>query len=316
MPAGCRVSSPFAPPSIDRNYVLSKCNFFVEVQLWPLASRLRPERWLENFLPGEQDYAVHLLNGFMFFSDHLTNEMFDATFRSISRFVRGRSNTLVSAQTAWRSFLERVLVTYVRGESPNPTDSGLLFARKSRQVIGIEESRIMEPEGVLSELLRQGPRPVVFVDDFVGTGDQFLATWRRKVSLPGGSSMSFESYSSVQKGEFYYCPLLCTQTGGDRLSRECSEVQMIAAHVVSQRYSVFAADSIIWPDSLRPTATDFVRTASKRAGIPDTGGVAVDDWMGYKGLGLALAFAHSVPDATIPLFYWEDNGWNPLIRRT
>jgi hypothetical protein len=50
--------------------------------------------------------------------------------------------------------------------------------------------------------------------------------------------------------------------------------------------------------------------------MPDTDGAVVNDWQGFHKLGLALAFQHCVPDATLPLFYWEHNEWHPLIRRT
>jgi len=57
----------------------------------------------------------------------------------------------------------------------------------------------------------------------------------------------------------------------------------------------------------------FWRVPATRAGIPDTGGV--NDWRGFHRLGLCLALHHKTPDATIPLLYWNQNGWQPLVRR-
>jgi hypothetical protein len=59
-----------------------------------------------------------------------------------------------------------------------------------------------------------------------------------------------------------------------------------------------------------------VKAVSARIGIPDSGGAVVNDWQGFHCLGLSLAFYDSVPDATLPIFYWEENGWNPLIKKT
>ncbi|MGI4789714.1 MAG: phosphoribosyltransferase-like protein [Janthinobacterium lividum] len=71
----------------------------------------------------------------------------------------------------------------------------------------------------------------------------------------------------------------------------------------------------MWPDHLRTSALDFLEKVSHRVGIYDTHG-GVNDWQGFNKLGLSLGFEHSVPDATLPIFYWEQNGWKPLLRRT
>lgn len=90
----------------------------------------------------------------------------------------------------------------------------------------------------------------------------------------------------------------------------CTRVKVSAAHLLPPTYSAIAPDSILWPASLRNDGIRFIERASARAGIPD------EDWRGYAGLGLALAFDHyTTPDATLPLFYWEQNGWTPLVHR-
>src|SRR5262249_49893615 len=61
--------------------------------------------------------------------------------------------------------------------------------------------------------------------------------------------------------------------------------------------------SLLRPDGLRAKSARFVEESSDRARIP-----AGKRW-GYANLGLALAFQHGVPDATLPILWWEDNGW-------
>ena len=62
----------------------------------------------------------------------------------------------------------------------------------------------------------------------------------------------------------------------------------------------------------KPGAHEFLFEASRRAGIVDELG---SNWAGFENLALPLAFFHCVPDATLPLYFWERNGWSPLIRR-
>ncbi len=168
----------------------------------------------------------------------------------------------------------------------------------------------MTPEKTLEELLTRGPRPVVFVDDFVGTGRQFVATWNRRVFVGGNVTLSFGNVASTVRGaNFYYCPLICSQAGYQVIRREVPQVTIVPAHLLSERYSALHPHSVLWPDALRPGAISFVRNASLRAGIPES------KWRGFGENGLALAFSHCVPDATMPIFYWEQDGWNPLIQR-
>ena len=84
-------------------------------------------------------------------------------------------------------------------------------------------------------------------------------------------------------------------------------------HEIDERYSLVSPDSILWPDSLKADAMEFMRKASERAAIiPD----CKFGWKGFHDLALAIAFGHGVPDATLPLFYWDRPDWHPLIRRT
>jgi hypothetical protein len=299
--------APFlARPPLTTQDVLSKTDYFVDVQSWPLHSELDPAAWLENFVDSEKQHAIYLLNAFMYFSPTLVNRMFMAAFQSLSTGLYTPGDSFLNLQAKWRVFVDTVTITYVTGEIPNPTDSGLSFARKARQEIGIDEARIMAPDDAVRLLVRR-PGPVVFVDDFVGSGNQFITTWQRQVRLPTGSYVSFERLCAIQGAAFYYCPLLCTEYGYQRLRAACSAVQINPAHILSHRYSALATDSVIWPPHLQPTAVNFVREASSRAGI--------SDWQGFHGLGLAVALGDTVPDATLPIFYSKENGWRPLMER-
>ena len=46
---------------------------------------------------------------------------------------------------------------------------------------------------------------MVFVDDFLGTGSQFLKSWRREYDLSDGSVRSFDSLAGSTP-EMYYIP--------------------------------------------------------------------------------------------------------------
>ena len=111
-----------------------------------------------------------------------------------------------------------------------------------------------------------------------------------------------------------YTPLVSTSYGISCLEEMCASLEIRAAHEIDERYSLASPDSILWPDSLKPDAMEFMCKASERAG-PSFRSCKFG-WKGFHDLALAIAFGHGVPDATLPLFYWESPDWHPLIRRT
>ncbi|HEY7061867.1 MAG TPA: hypothetical protein VII06_10325 [Chloroflexota bacterium] len=306
---------PAAPARVTKEFVLTKCRYFTAMQLWPTQADLDPESWLTNFQPEEEEHAVHLLNSFLYFSAPLLDRVFATAIQTLSSRVTNRGDPLLSCQSDWRAFFDRLLLTYVTGEQPNPTDSGQYFARKARQLLSIPEERILDPPDVLHALLTTGPRPILFVDDFAGSGNQFVRTWQRSYPV-GNMKISFADLSKQRGTSFFYCPAFSTVRAQAAITKLAPQVTLHPGHILPEVYNALAPDSILWPPHLLPTARDFVRQASLRAGLPDTNGHHVNDWQGFARLGLAIAFAHSVPDATLPIIYWADNGWRPLIRRT
>ncbi len=292
--------------------VLSKLQFLADIHIWPLRTHLNPHRWLDNFRPTERPYAVNILNVFLYLSNPIVDTIFRATVHAMSAALTSQATSLANAKALWRRYLSSVKVTYVEGEQPNPTDSGLLFARKARQVLNIPQTQIANPRDALNELVQSPKTPIMFVDDFVGSGNQMVATWHRKYQLASGYETSFSEVSHADT-HLVYVPLVATRTGLAALNTSCPQLMTRPAYSLDSRYSLLSDDSVLWPTNLRENAADVLYHVSRRAGIVDS----LDySWRGFHDLALALAFEHSVPDATLPLIYWEKNGWKPLIRKT
>ena len=62
-------------------------------------------------------------------------------------------------------------------------------------------------------------------------------------------------------------------------------------------------------------AKNLIERKSIELKIPFTGGADVIDVQGYHKQGLALGFAHGMPDACPPIFYWETKEWKPLMNK-
>lgn len=305
------------PPtsSSSRNGRLRQCiaraDTLVDLGVFPGVAQLDVRGWLSNFDDSEIEYAACLLDAFCYYAEPLVDALFRAAVAGFSARVSAQSPSLADAKQRWRSFLAEVVVTYVEGETPNVTDSGRLFARKARQIIGIAQEQIVEPARALS-ILQSDPRtPVLFVDDFVGSGNQMVTTWTREYQLTGGGRGTF--IDLVADGaRVMYAPLVAAQSGIDAIASECPRLRLGACHIVDERFSLTNPNCIYFPAELSPDAARVIHGASVRAGIVGSSEIP---WDGHDNLALSLAFSHSTPDATIPLYYWKQNGWKPLVNR-
>lgn len=291
-----------SPAALDE-----RCTAFVQLQAWPLLERLDWQGWLSNFSIGDEPfYARCLLEAFIYFSAVHSEALLRAAFHALSRDVCSRESDPGARTTLWRNFLDRVVLTYVEGEQPSPTDSGLAFARRGRIILGIPQDRIVAPARALELLERDRNLPVVFLDDFVGSGKQFEKTWARPYT---GAGDSFASLASQASTPIWYVPLLATQYGLNRLGPLAPGAKICPAHTITDRYSALSDVSLIWPVHLVNEGRDFVESSSQRAGYPSS-----ECW-GFHRLGLCIGIIDSIPDSSLPLFYSERNGWRPLIAR-
>lgn len=307
------LESPRLPAQrIPDRLVLSKLDFLADIQLWPIRAHLDPYRWLENFRATERPYALNILNVFLYLSHPIMDAMFRATVHSLSANLSVQAPSLANAKALWNRYLSTVNVTYVQGEQPRPTDSGLVFARKARQVLNISEDQITEPRRALRNLVHSASTPIMFVDDFVGSGNQMVETWRRKYPVDSGYETSFSDVAH-RDTNVVYVPLVATQSGLAALNEHCPHLTVRPAHTIDSHYSLLSAHSVLWPDELRHDAADVIYNASIRAGIVEN---YTYGWKGFHDLALAIAFEHSIPDATLPIIFWEGNGWYPLRRKT
>lgn len=301
-------------PEVTKEVILQRCKFYMDVQLWPLHGKITPDLWLSNFTEAELPYAVQLLSFFLFMSEDIIDNLLVAAFQKLSREIVKSAATYEEGVRKWEDFCAAALITWIPGETPNFSDSGIMFVRKARQILGIQERNIVSPEEAIALINAGSTQPVVFFDDFVGSGEQCITAWSRR--YPTLRDASFQDLATLQPSQFYYCPLICTKYGYDRICGNCSNLNLNPTHVIGESYNVLSPASGFWPAAMRDDAPEVIKAASLRAGLPDTGGAVVNDWQGFHCLGLAIGFWNGVPDATLPIFYWEQNGWKPLMRRT
>lgn len=286
----------------------SQCEFFYNLGLWAGLPPSQVEQWLSNFQSAELPFAEALVESLVYINGDMVERLFSSAFHNLSGRIGG-SGDYATRQAAWQRFRDEVVVTHVTGETPNPSDSGYTFARLARRAWSIDESHILGPDQALRDQLTNSPAPLIFVDDFCGSGQQFLRTWQRPVPV-GTGLHSFESAAAQGLlGDIFYCLPVITQYALERLEREAPGVIVQPAHVLPSEYGGGHAASLLFPDYLLAGKDQFLLDVTLRAFGPDM------PPLGFHDLGLAVAFQDSTPDACLPMLWKDVAGWDALVPR-
>ena len=290
---------------------LEKYRFFQEVQLWPYSRDLNYESWLKNFTDGEeQEIASRILNFFVYIPEQLVNQLLVSVFSKCGAYFKRVDESWVH-----KSFKDNCWYSFIPGESPNPTDSGNFFSRKLRDVIGIPEDRILDFSNLILKLETSiSYENVILVDDFVGSGAQCDNAWNKQ--RYGKNLSTLSEIANAGGHHIIYAPLLMNYMGYDRIKRKCNSLELAYIHKLGPEYNLFSKECPCWEsnEKLYRKGIDLILRKSEEIGIKSSFGCSVIDIKGFGCQGLALAFAHGMPDACPPFFYWTQN-WIPLIKK-
>jgi hypothetical protein len=288
------------------NDVLARCEALKRAGMWLSEPAMRPRAWIENFEDADKKVAAQLLERFVFYNQRLTDSLLVASFNSIADGL-SKGPSAPSRDCLLRA-LSNAIFTPVSGETPNPTDSGNFLCRLTRQILKVDEAQIKATPAAL--VAAAGGSPIVFVDDFIGSGDQFLSTWR-----DSSTGTSFEAIHSKTGFCAIYVSLVGIDTGIARIATEAPTVAVCVAHSVDKRGTLWGI-KISNPLLYQQIETILFKYALRLKPLDSY--MNQDNYLayGYKTRGLFFAFEHSVPDATLPIFWCRGtDNWEPLIER-
>lgn len=244
-----------------------------------------------------------MLDNFIYYNAEHTDALLKAAYHSISTIISEKSVAEI---------LDDSVFTIVTGENPNLTDSGHHFIRRLRQLFHIPESKIVNYEEAL-EQAKLG-KNVIFIDDFVGSGEQFCSTWKRSL---GDSETSFEELCNSENILCFYVTLIATEKGLDRIKELAPNLKVVTAHVLTPSSAI---DGISQRKVTQLGLELFLAKYSAKL-LPQEVHIAENSeflMRGYRNIGALIGFEHGVPDATLPIFWSPgvDDSWMPLILRS
>lgn len=289
----------------------SKYQYFRDVQLWPIKAELDYEGWLSNFKDEtEQDIAIKILDFFVYFPDLMVDKMLQTVVGQC-----GYNFRKIDPSWSYDSFYTRCIYSFIPGETSNPTDSGFLFMRKLRDKLGISQSKTIDYRTLLDNLDNEPiPQYVILVDDFVGAGAQCDHAWN---SIPSRRGKTLSQIVQEKKHHIIYAPLIMNMMGYERINNECKGLELQFVHTLSDEYNLFSEKCLCWENDIGKyrKGLQMITEKSRILGIPMSNPSMDIYYKGFGAQGLAIAFSHGIPDASIPLFYWDREGWIPLIKK-
>jgi hypothetical protein len=299
--------------------VIEKCDYFVDFGLWPTSRKIDYLSWLNNFSDLEKYYALILLSKFIYVNDDICNENFKDSFIKAGQiYINIKEKYNVEEQ--WKWFFENCIVCPVRGERPSLADSGYTYIQKTRNLLGIKEGQFMEPDEALrntykSFLYQEEYKPIIFVDDFIGSGSQFYSMWTKVHNMFNIEEHSFLTLAAeINYKNFFYCCVIGTSNGIKKLKKYCPKVNFCVSQEIDMRSSIFENNSEIWRGKEKAEGIKMLQNKCNLYNMPDTGGVDEYDWKGFDEQGLLIGIREKAPDATIAAIRWDKFNWIPLIK--
>ncbi|MBS0317634.1 MAG: hypothetical protein JSR49_10975 [Proteobacteria bacterium] len=269
---------------------------------------IRLNNWLANFVTDEDRYvAAHLLNGLTYRSDAMVKSSFQHLAHcELPQMLRTREvmalDDLESFDRALCEGDDRSPIRFVAVDGTfekTPGKSGAVVIRAFKRHLNVSKALLCRPERLAG--LPTGVKALIFIDDLVGTGQQFETF-----------ASHYDLASHAKQRTLVYCPLLAFNAGLTKLARALPWLEMHPVESLDESHQFFracASDPTIWgADKVNKVqdVRDHVADLCGRNAIPSRT---------KHGLDLVVAFEHAVPNNSVSMLSIKSARWQPLFDR-
>lgn len=256
---------------------ISRADISFKNPFGPKVSDTKIIEWLSQFEPDERPLIARLLDGFVYLSFDRVRSM-AVELHSILREHLGEA-------------LDRAWFVPIGGVAR----SGALVAYLLRSLNQIPDERFLPYQLVRDRV--NNDDPVVLLDDLLASGHQAVHEWsslRTAGEIPATSRAYFATLVSCDAGRTFV--------------EERTELETVCAMRLTRSQEPLSSDSALFPDMAERNRLRGVLEKYGRALVPRGP-------LGYGGSGLLLAFEHSTPDNSLPIFWATTNRWKPLLTK-
>jgi hypothetical protein len=156
------------------------------------------------------------------------------------------------------------------------------------------------PWDVNNAIQSQNVKAIIFVDDFLGSGDQF-SQFLHSQKLP-----------FVHPGvHWIYAPVIASREGLDLLRSVQPTVKLVTAEVLEDTHKFFCAANwkLLTSGAIADAdAKAFYLELLKRKGLNFS-----TFEFGYSDMELCIGLEHSSPDNSLPILWYKGPNWTSLF---
>lgn len=253
--------------------------------------------WLEQFgRKSDQRLMFRILQKLRIFSEDEVRSSMKAAHGTVTR---GIVNRVAHKQVKrWQS----VLVGYLDG----PAKSGAYFAKIYADENEMFSDNVVEKSQLKMALTkREDVEAVVFVDDFVGTGESAC----RYLDAIAAECLQLLQQRNVR---VFLMAVAGTEDGIRKTQEHLGLIGLDAVIHVGTRFGpedmCFGPESVVFPDANeRSRAQDVAEQVGRK--------LCRRDPLGYGGSQAAVVFSHNCPNNSLPILWEKRDDWTPLFRR-
>jgi hypothetical protein len=300
---------PFKTPLDSELYfdhVVQRCRYLIGVNIWGGISLTRLEEWIGVFNTDAERYlAACVLDSLIYRS---TNQVKGLMTQLLQRGLPENLELLShkGIQEDWQELLAQDndpsirMVPVLRDDDP-PSKSGPMITRLYKHLVMTNDQWMIWPWQMTDAELSH-VRHFLLVDDFLGTGDQFIKFVKRT---------EFEKLIGDKR--VIYSPLIAHACGIAKVKEVYPDVVIVPAEVIDGDYNLFGKQSRLFIDGSNSleSAKAFYEEFFRR----NNATISKDYLYGKGELGLTLAFEFSIPNASIPLLWSKKGSLKPLFER-
>ena len=287
--------------------MLEKIRIYCNLSIWPFEYS-RITAWLGNFdEPIEEYLALQILDSLIIRSDDTAKVSYSSLFNSQLRqtlIEEGLIDDMTIAE--WKNHLKRgslnkvIQFSSVRTYNDEGESGSTVFRMLSEDLHTDRYSSLGN---------RHDPKVIILIDDFIGSGKQFVTDF----------SESFNLVQKIETKTIIYCPLIAFEEGLEKIKSVFPDI-----HIIPAEY-IYRSDSIFYGNEDDLFKNDKVNTVGDAKKIFNSirekywPSISIDEWYGYEHACLPVVFEWGCPNQAPKLLWWKslsnDNQWNQLFSR-
>ncbi len=258
--------------------------------------------WLRQFGDNsKQRLMFHLLQNLRFYSQARIRQKLREAQGIIFRDLVDRSGPR-QVITDKRRRRSEELVSYIDDIGKRGPTYAKLYADENR----VATANVVEP-GSLAKILatRQGLETLVFLDDFLGTGNSAIKYF---------TQLNAQCGEILRRSEItiYFVAVTGFLAAKDRLEQHLAQLRLPInvqlCDPLDESDRCFHVSSRIFPDELTRNEALNLATLIGSKLVPN-------DPLGYGNVQSAVVFEYNCPNNTLPILWSSANGWRPLFKR-